>query len=151
MEQEIYLELIITTSCSKENYVTYIRKKLLLFNSDILPIKQHFLHLKKLPDCVFSDKKSCIHDSRNEKLGAKVIFEHNNISDLENKLKINKSKSKVIVFESVYSMDGNFSPINEICNLAEKYNALAFLDEVLQWVCMEKEVQVFRRQRSRTK
>ena len=60
----------------------------------------------------------------------KVIFEHNNISDLENKLKINKSKSKVIVFESVYSMDGNFSPINEICNLAEKYNALTFLDEV---------------------
>ena len=60
----------------------------------------------------------------------KIIFEHNNISDLENKLKINKSKSKVIVFESVYSMDGNFSPIKEICDLAEKYNALTFLDEV---------------------
>ena len=60
----------------------------------------------------------------------KIIFEHNNINDLENKLKINKSKSKVIVFESVYSMDGNFSPIKEICDLAEKYNALTFLDEV---------------------
>ena len=60
----------------------------------------------------------------------KIIFEHNNINDLENKLKINKSKSKVIVFDSVYSMDGNFSPIKEICDLAEKYNALTFLDEV---------------------
>ena len=60
----------------------------------------------------------------------KIIFDHNNINDLENKLKINKSKSKVIVFESVYSMDGNFSPIKEICDLAKKYNALTFLDEV---------------------
>ena len=34
------------------------------------------------------------------------------------------------MFESVYSMDGDFSPIREICNLAKKYNALTFLDEV---------------------
>ena len=60
----------------------------------------------------------------------KVIFDHNNILDLENKLKKVKSKSKVIVFESVYSMDGNFAPIKEICDLAKKYNALTFLDEV---------------------
>ena len=45
VEQEIYLELIITTSCSKENYVTYIRKKQHFYSIlDILPIKQHFLH-----------------------------------------------------------------------------------------------------------
>ena len=60
----------------------------------------------------------------------KVIFDHNNILDLENKLKKVKSKSKIIVFESVYSMDGNFAPIKEICDLAKKYNALTFLDEV---------------------
>ena len=74
VEQEIYLELIITTSCSKENYVTYIRKNRHFYSIlDILPIKQHFLHLeKKLPDCVFfPTKKSCIHDSRNEKLWRK--------------------------------------------------------------------------------
>ena len=106
----------------------------LLFNSGYLANQATLSTLgKKLPDCVFfSDEKnhaSMIQGMRNS--GAKkVIFEHNNISDLENKLKINKSKSKVIVFESVYSMDGNFSPINEICNLAEKYNALTFLDEV---------------------
>ena len=57
-------------------------------------------------------------------------FEHNNLTDLERKLQLNKSKSKVIVFESVYSMDGNFSHIKEICDLADKYNAFTFLDEV---------------------
>ena len=41
-----------------------------------------------------------------------------------------KNQTKVILFESVYSMDGDFSPIREICNLAKKYNALTFLDEV---------------------
>ena len=41
-----------------------------------------------------------------------------------------KSQPKIIAFESVYSMDGDFSPINSICNLAKKYNALTFLDEV---------------------
>ena len=118
-----------------ERELCYLHQKeaALLFNSGYLANQATLSTLgKKLPDCVFfRRKKSCIHDSRNEKLWRKkVIFEHNNISDLENKLKINKSKSKVIVFESVYSMDGNFSPINEICNLAEKYNALTFLDEV---------------------
>ena len=119
-----------------ERELCYLHQKeaALLFNSGYLANQATLSTLgKKLPDCVFfSDEKnhaSMIQGMRNS--GAKkVIFEHNNISDLENKLKINKSKSKVIVFESVYSMDGNFSPINEICNLAEKYNALTFLDEV---------------------
>ena len=119
-----------------ERELCYLHQKeaRLLFNSGYLANQATLSTLgKKLPDCVFfSDEKnhaSMIQGMRNS--GAKkVIFEHNNISDLENKLKINKSKSKVIVFESVYSMDGNFSPINEICNLAEKYNALTFLDEV---------------------
>jgi 5-aminolevulinate synthase len=39
-------------------------------------------------------------------------------------------RPKVIVFESVYSMNGSISPIGEICDLAKKYNALTFLDEV---------------------
>ena len=119
-----------------ERELCYLHQKeaALLFNSGYLANQATLSTLgKKLPDCVFfSDEKnhaSMIQGMRNS--GAKkVIFEHNNISDLENKLKINKSQSKVIVFESVYSMDGNFSPINEICNLAEKYNALTFLDEV---------------------
>ena len=119
-----------------ERELCYLHQKeaALLFNSGYLANQATLSTLgKKLPDCVFfSDEKnhaSMIQGMRNS--GAKkIIFDHNNINDLENKLKINKSKSKVIVFESVYSMDGNFSPIKEICDLAEKYNALTFLDEV---------------------
>ena len=119
-----------------ERELCYLHQKeaALLFNSGYLANQATLSTLgKKLPDCVFfSDEKnhaSMIQGMRNS--GAKkIIFEHNNINDLENKLKINKSKSKVIVFESVYSMDGNFSPIKEICDLAKKYNALTFLDEV---------------------
>ncbi len=119
-----------------ERELCYLHQKeaALLFNSGYLANQATLSTLgKKLPDCVFfSDEKnhaSMIQGMRNS--GAKkIIFDHNNINDLENKLKINKSKSKVIVFESVYSMDGNFSPIEEICDLAKKYNALTFLDEV---------------------
>ena len=61
----------------------------------------------------------------------KVIFKHNDLEDLErNLIKFSKVKSKIIAFESVYSMDGDFSPIKEITQLANKYNALTFLDEV---------------------
>ena len=119
-----------------ERELCYLHQKesALLFNSGYLANQATLSTLgKKLPDCIFfSDEKnhaSMIQGMRNS--GAKkVIFEHNNILDLETKLKKNKSKSKVIVFESVYSMDGNFSPIKEICDLAKKYNALTFLDEV---------------------
>ena len=80
----------------------------------------------------FSDEKnhaSMIQGMKNSK-AKKIIFKHNDLNDLEQKLKVNTNKSKVIAFESVYSMDGDFSPIEDICHLAEKYNALTFLDEV---------------------
>ena len=119
-----------------ERELCYLHQKesALLFNSGYLANQATLSTLgKKLPDCVFfSDEKnhaSMIQGMKNS--GAKkIIFEHNNLADLENKLQLNKSKSKVIVFESVYSMDGNFSHIKEICDLADKYNALTFLDEV---------------------
>ena len=48
----------------------------------------------------------------------KVIFKHNDLEDLERNLtKFSKVKSKIIAFESVYSMDGDFSPIKEIAQL----------------------------------
>ncbi len=63
--------------------------------------------------------------------GEKHIFRHNDINDLEAKLKaLPASAPKIIVFESVYSMDGHISPIGAICDLAEKYGALTYLDEV---------------------
>ena len=63
--------------------------------------------------------------------GEKHIFRHNDVEHLEEKLKkYPRGTPKVIVFESVYSMDGHIAPIEAICDLAEKYNALTYLDEV---------------------
>lgn len=59
------------------------------------------------------------------------IFRHNDLRDLEIKLQSVPLKApKVIIFESIYSMDGDWSPIAEICDLAKKYEALTYLDEV---------------------
>ena len=62
----------------------------------------------------------------------KIIWTHNNLKELEESLKSVSSRGQVpcIVFESVYSMDGDVSPIDEICELAEKYKAITYIDEV---------------------
>jgi len=59
------------------------------------------------------------------------IFQHNNVDHLEELLqKVNKDHPKLIVFESLYSMEGIRSPIIKIVELAKKYNAMTYLDEV---------------------
>ena len=61
----------------------------------------------------------------------KRIFKHNDLVDLEVKLQeLPYDAPKLIAFESVYSMDADIAPIEEICNLADKYNALTYIDEV---------------------
>ena len=61
----------------------------------------------------------------------KQIFRHNDIGHLEELLKAaDPGQPKLIVFESLYSMDGDVSPINRICDLAERYGAMTYLDEV---------------------
>lgn len=88
----------------------------------------------KLPDCViFSDSlnhASMIQGIRHS--GAKkIVFKHNDMADLEAKLaSVSPDVPKIIAFESVYSMCGSIGPIEEICDLAEKYGAITFLDEV---------------------
>jgi 5-aminolevulinate synthase len=88
----------------------------------------------KLPNCVFfsdtMNHASMIQGMRHS--GAKkVLFKHNDLEDLEAKLKMwPKDNPKIIAFESVYSMCGSIGPIKEICDLADKYGALTFLDEV---------------------
>ena len=87
-----------------------------------------------LPGCVvFSDEKnhaSMIAGIRNGR-GPKQIFLHNDLGDLEAKLKsVPLDTPKIIAFESVYSMDGHVANIAAICDLANKYNALTYLDEV---------------------
>jgi 5-aminolevulinate synthase len=82
---------------------------------------------------VFSDEKnhaSMIQGIRHG-MGEKQIFRHNDVVDLEAKLKkYPKGTPKIIAFESVYSMDGHIAPIAAICDLADKYGALTYLDEV---------------------
>jgi 5-aminolevulinate synthase len=62
----------------------------------------------------------------------KVVFKHNDLEDLDQKLKISFAQGNVpcVVFESVYSMDGDCGHIKEICKLAEKYKAITYIDEV---------------------
>ena len=63
--------------------------------------------------------------------GEKVIWRNNDVADLEAKLKlVGRDQPKIIAFESVYSMDGLMAPIGAICDLARKYGALTYLDEV---------------------
>ncbi|KAL7415763.1 pyridoxal phosphate-dependent transferase [Mrakia frigida] len=88
----------------------------------------------KLPGCVYfsdaSNHASMIEGIKHSK-ATKEIWQHNNMADLEAKLsKYPKETPKIIAFESVYSMCGSVAPIAEICDLAEKYGALTFLDEV---------------------
>lgn len=87
-----------------------------------------------LKDVIYlSDAKnhaSIIEGIRNSRAD-KIIWKHNDLVDLEEKLKqLPLSRNKIIIFESVYSMSGTISPIKEIAQLAKKYNALTFIDEV---------------------
>ena len=87
-----------------------------------------------LKDCiVFSDElnhSSMIQGIRSSG-SKKIIFRHNDLEDLNNKIKqFDKNIPKLIAFESVYSMDGDIAPIKEISKIAKENNALTYLDEV---------------------
>ena len=89
---------------------------------------------KILPGCiVFSDElnhASMIAGIRNAGC-EKRVFRHNDVAHLEELLAAEDPETpKLIAFESVYSMDGDVAPIAAICDLADKYNALTYLDEV---------------------
>ena len=60
----------------------------------------------------------------------KKIFRHNDLAHLEELLRAAGERPKLVAFESIYSMDGDIAPIGAICELAKKYNALTYLDEV---------------------
>ena len=120
-----------------ERELCYLHRKesALLFNSGYLANQSTLSTLGKfLPKCViFSDEKnhaSIIQGIKNSG-SRKIIFKHNDIKDLEEKLSsIDANLPKLIVFESLYSMDGDFAPIKAFVKLAKKYNALTYLDEV---------------------
>lgn len=89
---------------------------------------------KLLPECVIlSDAlnhASMIEGIRGSRV-EKKIFRHNDVDHLEELLaSVDAERAKLIVFESVYSMDGDIAPVQRIADLAEKYGALTYIDEV---------------------
>ena len=108
----------------------------LLFSSAYVANEWSLIALSKIVDNIefISDSKN--HNSLiigiKHSRSPKQIFEHNDLADLESKLadSVLNNRTPCIVFESVYSMDGDIAPIKEICDLADKYNAITYIDEV---------------------
>tara|TARA_Y100000022_G_scaffold198261_1_gene208250 strand:+ start:1490 stop:2689 length:1200 start_codon:yes stop_codon:yes gene_type:complete len=108
----------------------------LLFSSAYVANEWSLIALAKIiPNIVFlSDSKnhaSLIQGIRHS--GAdKLIWQHNDMDDLERQLEQVSASGQVpcIVFESVYSMDGDVSPIEAVCDLADRYSAITYIDEV---------------------
>jgi 5-aminolevulinate synthase len=112
------------------------KERSLLFTSAYVANEWSLIALAKIiPNIEFiSDSKN--HNSMivgmSHSRAPKSIFKHNDMQMLEEMLQasVNANRTPCIVFESVYSMDGDVSLIREICDLADKYNAITYIDEV---------------------
>jgi 5-aminolevulinate synthase len=112
------------------------KAKALLFSSAYVANEWSLIALAKIiPNiCFISDSKnhnSLIVGMRHSQ-AAKLIFQHNNLEQLEELCAsaVLAGQKPCIVFESVYSMDGDISPMKEICDIADKYRAVTYIDEV---------------------
>src|SRR5947209_4891617 len=107
----------------------------LLFTSGYVSNQTGIATIAKLiPNClILSDELN--HNSMIEGIRQsgceRVVFRHNDLADLEALLKAaGPSRPKLIACESLYSMDGDIAPLAKICDLAEKYGAMTYVDEV---------------------
>lgn len=121
-----------------EREIASLHKKdaALLFSSAYVANEWAIIALSRIiPNiCFISDNKnhaSLIMGVKHSRAD-KIIFHHNDMEDLEEALVMAKENGQIpcILFESVYSMDGDVSPIENILDLADKYNAITYIDEV---------------------
>jgi len=109
------------------------KESALLYTSAYVANEWTLVSLKSIiPDIVFvsdSNNHASIIQGIRHSGADKVIFKHNDLEDLEKKLK-SVSGTPCVVFESVYSMDGDVGLISEICDIAERYGAMTYIDEV---------------------
>ena len=110
------------------------KKSALVFTSGYVSNQTGISTIAKLiPNClILSDAYN--HNSMIEGIRQahceRQIFGHNDLAHLEQLLQAAGNRPKLIAFESLYSMDGDIAPIAEICDLADKYGAMTYLDEV---------------------
>ena len=119
----------------KEIALLHKKENALAFTSGYVANESTISSLIKLfPSCVvFSDQQNhaSIISGLKKSYTNKIIFPHNDISALEKKISsIDYHVPKIIIFESIYSMDGTLGKIREIVSIAKKYNALTYIDEV---------------------
>ncbi len=119
----------------KELAVLHGKEKAIVFSSGYVANESSISTLLRILNdvVVFSDEKnhaSIINGIKKSNV-TKEIFRHNDLDHLEKLIKNYPiEKHKIIIFESVYSMDGDFGDIENIVNIAKKHNALTYLDEV---------------------
>ena len=112
------------------------KPKALLFSSAYVANEWTLIALSKIIPNIYFISDSSNHNSlivgMSHSRAPKAIFRHNDMHHLEEILAGLRHSDKVpcIVFESVYSMDGDVSPIEEICKLADKFGAMTYIDEV---------------------
>ena len=112
------------------------KAKALLFSSAYVANEWTLIALSKIiPNIEFisdSNNHNSLIIGINHSRAAKSIFKHNDMQMLEEMLQASREAGHTpcIVFESVYSMDGDISPIREICDLADRYDAITYIDEV---------------------
>ena len=108
----------------------------LLFSSAYVANEWTLIALSKIVDNIEFISDANNHNSlivgMQHSRAPKQVFKHNDLADLENKLANSKlsGHTPCIVFESVYSMDGDVGLIEEICDLADRYHAITYIDEV---------------------
>jgi 5-aminolevulinate synthase len=116
--------------------VLHKKQRAVLFSSAYVANEWTLIALAKIIPNIDYISDSNNHNSMivgiNHSKARKKVFKHNDLQDLENKLQQSKlaGLTPCVVFESVYSMDGDVGHIKEICDLADQYDAMTYLDEV---------------------